>query len=203
MSEQQVGGQPLLEVTGLECSYGRLQVLFGVSVTVPDGGRVALLGTNGAGKSTLLRTIAGLLEPHAGTVRFDGHDLRGLSPDERVGLGMTLVEGGRATFPSLTVEDHDRQLELCKEIVARGLSVHATEALLKQQAPAEKEANGERESTPSFKTAHVQGLEDELRQKLATRVSIKLKAKDKGQVVIGFDSTDDFERIVETFRKAA
>jgi ParB family chromosome partitioning protein len=53
------------------------------------------------------------------------------------------------------------------------------------------------------KTAHVQAIEDELRQRLATRVQIKLKARDRGQVVIGFDSTDDFERIVETFRKAA
>jgi ABC-type branched-subunit amino acid transport system ATPase component len=108
VSEQRDGGQPLLEVTGLECSYGPLQVLFGVSVMVPDGGRVALLGTNGAGKSTLLRTVAGLLEPDAGTIRFDGRDLAGLAPDERVGLGMTLVEGGRATFPSLTVEENIR-----------------------------------------------------------------------------------------------
>jgi branched-chain amino acid transport system ATP-binding protein len=107
VSEQQ-DRQPLLEVVGLECSYGPLQVLFGVSVEVPEGDRVALLGTNGAGKSTLLRAIAGLLEPDAGTIRFAGHDLAGLSPAARVELGMTLVEGGRATFPSLTVAENLR-----------------------------------------------------------------------------------------------
>jgi branched-chain amino acid transport system ATP-binding protein len=102
------GDPPLLEVAGLECSYGPLQVLFGVSVEVPEGGRVALLGTNGAGKSTLLRTVGGLIEPDAGTIRFAGHDLAGLSPAARVELGLTLVEGGRATFPSLTVEENLR-----------------------------------------------------------------------------------------------
>jgi len=108
VSEQDDGGRPLLEVAGLQCSYGPLQVLFGVSLDVPDGGRVALLGTNGAGKSTLLRAIAGLIESDAGTIRFDGQDLAGLSPAARVGLGMTLVEGGRATFPSLSIEENLR-----------------------------------------------------------------------------------------------
>jgi len=101
-------GEPLLEVAELDCSYGPLQVLFGVSLQVPDRGRVALLGTNGAGKSTLLRAVAGLLTPTAGTVRFAGEDVTGLDPHELVGRGMTLVEGGRATFPSLTVGDNLR-----------------------------------------------------------------------------------------------
>ena len=51
------------------------------------------------------------------------------------------------------------------------------------------------------KTAHVKGLEDELRQRLAVRVEIKVKSKDKGQIVIGFDSNDDFERILEALKK--
>jgi len=101
-------GEPLLEVTGLDCSYGPLQVLFGVSIEVPDGGRVALLGTNGAGKSTLLRSVAGLVPATAGTVRFGGEDVTALAPHERVTLGITLVEGGRATFPSLTVAENLR-----------------------------------------------------------------------------------------------
>jgi ABC-type branched-subunit amino acid transport system ATPase component len=53
---------PLLEVDDVDFSYGPLQVLFGVSLTVPTGSRIAILGTNGAGKSTLLRVIAGLAE---------------------------------------------------------------------------------------------------------------------------------------------
>src|SRR5437763_13416732 len=89
-------GEPLLEVAELDCSYGPLQVLFGVFLQVPDGGRVALLGTNGAGKSTLLRAVAGLLTPAAGTIRFAGEDVTGLDPYELVARGMTLVEGGRA-----------------------------------------------------------------------------------------------------------
>jgi branched-chain amino acid transport system ATP-binding protein len=101
-------GKPLLEVAKLDCSYGPLQVLFSVSLDVPDGGRVALLGTNGAGKSTLLRTVAGLIAPGAGSIRFAGEDVTGLAPHERVGRGITLVEGGRATFPSLTVADNLR-----------------------------------------------------------------------------------------------
>ena len=101
-------GKPLLEVAELDCSYGPLQVLFSVSLDVPDGGRVALLGTNGAGKSTLLRAVAGLIAPGAGSIRFAGEDVTGLAPHERVGRGITLVEGGRATFPSLTVADNLR-----------------------------------------------------------------------------------------------
>ena len=108
MSEPPNAGPPLLEVTDLDCSYGPLQVLFDVGLSVPDGGRVALLGTNGAGKSTLLRALAGLLVPDRGRVRFAGQDLAKLRPDDRVALGMTLVEGGRATFPSLTVAENIR-----------------------------------------------------------------------------------------------
>src|SRR5438445_4934956 len=102
------GDVALLEVRGLEVSYGPLQVLFGVDLTVDTGAQVALLGTNGAGKSTLLRTIAGLVEPTAGEVRFKDQDITGLSPRRRVELGLTLVEGGRAVFPSLTVLENLR-----------------------------------------------------------------------------------------------
>ena len=101
-------GEQLLEVVELDCSYGPLQVLFGVSLEVPAGGQVALLGTNGAGKSTLLRAVAGLVPASAGRVCFDGEDITALAPYERVALGITLVEGGRATFPSLTVADNLR-----------------------------------------------------------------------------------------------
>jgi ABC-type branched-subunit amino acid transport system ATPase component len=98
-------GDPLLAVEGVCFSYGPLQVLFDVDLTVPAGGRVGLLGTNGAGKSTLLRVVAGLGRPTAGSVRFDGRDITDLPTEDRVALGMTLLEGGRATFPSLTVAE--------------------------------------------------------------------------------------------------
>jgi ParB family chromosome partitioning protein len=101
------------------------------------------------------------------------------------------------------VPERERQIALCKEIIARGLSVHATEAFLKQPPPEEPSANGGSSSPkPAVeKTAHVQSLEDELRQKLSTRVEIRLRDKDKGQIVLGFESNDDFERLLEALRK--
>ena len=88
---------------------------------------------------------------------------------------------------------------MCKEIIARGLSVHATEAFIKH--PVEEATASPSPRTPQEKTSHVKGLEDELRQKLATRVEIRLRAKDKGQIVLGFESNDDFERLLEALRK--
>ncbi|MFN2537231.1 MAG: ABC transporter ATP-binding protein [Mycobacteriales bacterium] len=92
----------------VDASYGPLQVLFGASLAVPAGGRVALLGTNGAGKSTLLKVASGLLPPSRGRVCFDGRDITRLAPEDRVRLGLTQIGGGRATFPSLTVLDNLR-----------------------------------------------------------------------------------------------
>jgi ParB family chromosome partitioning protein len=103
------------------------------------------------------------------------------------------------------VPDRDRQSSLAKEIVARGLSVHAAEAYLKQLAAAKSEGapepSGSEPRTPAGKTAHVQGIEDELRQKLGLRVEIKVKGKDKGHIVLGFESNDDFERVLEVLRR--
>ena len=105
------------------------------------------------------------------------------------------------------VSDRERLVALAKEIIARGLSVHATEAMLKQQTaaattkeePEETSDDGAKER--SFKTMHVQGIEDELRKKLGVKLEIKVRAKDKGQIVLGFESNDDFERLVEALRK--
>jgi ParB family chromosome partitioning protein len=103
------------------------------------------------------------------------------------------------------IPEPDRQIALAKETIAKNLSVHALEHLAKQQREEAVAAGGGDAGAKAVieKTAHVQAIEDELRQKLATRVQIKLKARDKGQVVIAFDTNDDFERIVDTFRKAA
>jgi ParB family chromosome partitioning protein len=105
------------------------------------------------------------------------------------------------------ITDPARQLSLCNEIIARGLSVHGTEAHLKQTAQLEQESqaksqeSGHQSHHAVEKTAHVQGIEDELRQKLATRVEIRLRAKDRGQIVLSFESNDDFERLIEALRK--
>jgi ParB family chromosome partitioning protein len=103
------------------------------------------------------------------------------------------------------ISDPARQIALSKEIIARGLSVHATEAYLKQFAAEEKARDeGERgRNGPSVpeKTAHVQSIENELRQKLSLRVEIRVKGKDKGQIVLAFESNDDFERVLDVLRR--
>jgi ParB family chromosome partitioning protein len=102
------------------------------------------------------------------------------------------------------LHDAARVVSLAKETIAKNLSVHALEQQAKQQKTEVAAAGGHAPAKAAVeKTAHVQAIEDELRQKLATRVSINLKGKDKGQIVFGFESTDDFERIVDAFRKAA
>jgi ABC-type branched-subunit amino acid transport system ATPase component len=98
----------LLQLDAIDVSYGPLQVLFDVSLDVEEGQTVALLGTNGAGTSRLLKAAAGLVAPEAGTVRFAGEDVTQRTPEARVERGLTLVEGGKSTFPSLTVAENIR-----------------------------------------------------------------------------------------------
>ena len=99
---------PLLACRGIDFSYGQLQVLFGVDLTVDEGEIVALLGTNGAGKSTLLRVISGLGMPSRGTVRFRGADITYRDPGSRLRLGITQIPGGRAIFGPMTVVENLR-----------------------------------------------------------------------------------------------
>jgi branched-chain amino acid transport system ATP-binding protein len=98
----------LLKVDGLDCRYGLLQAVRGVSFEVAQGEIVALIGANGAGKTTLLRSIAGAHRPHTGTVTFDGADVTRLPAHRRVSLGIALVPEGRRLFPTLTVEENLR-----------------------------------------------------------------------------------------------
>jgi branched-chain amino acid transport system ATP-binding protein len=98
----------LLEVRELDCRYGLLQAVRGVSLEVRQGETVALIGANGAGKTTLLRSIAGAHRPHAGRVLFDGVDITRVPAHRRVSLGLALVPEGRRLFPSLTVEENLR-----------------------------------------------------------------------------------------------
>ena len=93
----------LLEVQDIAVAYGKLRAVKGVSFTVRRGEVVALLGSNGSGKSTLLRTIAGVLTPSAGRVRFDGGDITGW-PSHRVARrGLRLVPEGRGLLARMSV----------------------------------------------------------------------------------------------------
>jgi branched-chain amino acid transport system ATP-binding protein len=96
----------VLDVDELDCRYGLLQAVRGVSFELAQGEIVALIGANGAGKTTLLRSIAGAHRPHAGRVTFDGADVTRLPAHRRVSLGIALVPEGRRLFPTLTVEEN-------------------------------------------------------------------------------------------------
>ena len=96
----------MLEVEALEAGYGEARALEGVSLSVGPGEIVALLGPNGAGKSTLLNTVAGLVRPRAGTIRWEGRDLARVHAHDVVAHGLVLVPEGRRLFASMTVEDN-------------------------------------------------------------------------------------------------
>ncbi|MCZ2829294.1 ABC transporter ATP-binding protein [Modestobacter sp. VKM Ac-2986] len=97
----------LLELEDLTASYGPVQVLDGVSLSVPDNGAVGILGANGAGKTTTLRAISGTVRT-GGRIVFDGRDIRGLRPDQVAALGIAHVPEGRGTLGDLTVRDNLR-----------------------------------------------------------------------------------------------
>ncbi|HIU64531.1 MAG TPA: ABC transporter ATP-binding protein [Candidatus Avacidaminococcus intestinavium] len=93
----------MLKVEDLVVAYGGIEALKGVTVEVPEGKIITLIGANGAGKSTLLRTIIGLVKPVKGTVSYDGQDITGLNSQKIVKTGITLVPEGRRVFANLTV----------------------------------------------------------------------------------------------------
>jgi branched-chain amino acid transport system ATP-binding protein len=96
----------ILEVKDLSVSYGAIQALKGVSLTLDKGEIVTLIGANGAGKSTTLRAIMGLVPPVSGSVDYDGQPLARRPTHEIVRSGMTLVPEGRAIFANLTVREN-------------------------------------------------------------------------------------------------
>lgn len=93
----------MLKVDNLVVAYGGIEALKGVSIQVPEGKIVTLIGANGAGKSTLLRTIMGLVKPKSGSIDYDGIAINGLNSQQIVQNGITLVPEGRRVFANLTV----------------------------------------------------------------------------------------------------
>jgi len=98
--------QALLEVEALDAYYGDFQALFGVSLQVPPGEAVAIIGANGAGKSTLLKSIAGLLRGRPEAIRLAGTAIGGRPAFEIAARGIALVPEGRRLFASLSVEEN-------------------------------------------------------------------------------------------------
>ena len=128
-----------------------------------------------------------------------------LTPEVQDGVRLNQISEAHAKLLK-GIKSKERQVALFKQIVAMGLSVKATEALIREQKEAAgdgaAETNGSHDAGDGApKTAHVKGIEDELRQKLATHVEIKLRGKDKGQILLRFETNDDFERLMEVLRK--
>jgi ParB family chromosome partitioning protein len=128
-----------------------------------------------------------------------------LPPDVQESVRVGQLSTGHAKLLR-GVNDQAEQSRIAKDIVARGMSVHGTEAYIKQGSvePAAVDPGPKEEaaSPPADeKTAHVRALEDEIRQKLGLRVEIRVKGSDRGQIVLGFESNDDFERLLEVLRR--
>ena len=107
-----IGSENILEVKNIEVAYNKvILALHDVSLTIPKGKIVALLGANGAGKSTTLKSISTMLasekgEVTKGTIKYDGTEIKKQNPSEMVGLGMVQVLEGRRCFGHLTVEEN-------------------------------------------------------------------------------------------------
>jgi branched-chain amino acid transport system ATP-binding protein len=97
----------LLEIDELRVGYG-FPVLMGISFEVEEGETAVLFGLNGAGKTTTVATIAGLLKPDSGAIRYDGTDIAGRPPTQLVSQGIALVPEGRRVFPALSVGNNLR-----------------------------------------------------------------------------------------------
>jgi ParB family chromosome partitioning protein len=123
-----------------------------------------------------------------------------LEPEVQEGLRTNQITEGHAKLLK-GVKNRERQVRIFRQIVAQGLTLKGTEPLIRQSRGEEPETNGEQTEHSEWRTNHVQAMEDEIRQKLAVKVEIKLRAKDKGQIVLRFDSNDDFMRLLEVLKR--
>ncbi len=96
----------MLTIEKLQVAYGKVQALWDVTLAVPDGEIVALVGANGAGKTTLLKTVSGLLRRQSGSITYDGKHIEEASPPEIVKHGVVHVPEGRKLFPEMAVIDN-------------------------------------------------------------------------------------------------
>ncbi|HEV2328855.1 MAG TPA: ABC transporter ATP-binding protein [Verrucomicrobiae bacterium] len=96
----------MLEIKNLAVNYGAIAALHGISLSVPNGQIVTLIGANGAGKTTTLKTISGLLKPASGEISYEGQNIAGLPPHRIVALGVSQSPEGRMIFANLTVHEN-------------------------------------------------------------------------------------------------
>jgi ParB family transcriptional regulator, chromosome partitioning protein len=131
-------------------------------------------------------------------------NLLDLAPEVQEGVRLGQISEAHAKLLK-GVKNRGRQVTLFKQIVAMGLSVKATEALVREQKETPSEPAADEPDAPAGngeeKSNHVRSIEDELRGRLATPIEIKLRGKDRGQIVLRFESNDDFMRLLEQLRK--
>lgn len=129
----------MLEIVDIHTSYGRTEVIHGVSLTVPDDGVVAIMGHNGAGKTSLLRAAVGLLPAKAGKIHFDGKDITKMAPSKRVKHGIAYVPQGQQSFGQLSAMENLQVVadgrKRGKELIAESLDLFpALKELLTRKA---------------------------------------------------------------------
>lgn len=96
----------MLELKDIDVNYGAIQALKKLSLEVPAGEIVTLIGANGAGKTTTLKSISGLLRPRSGSISFEGQEIHKLAPEKIVGLGISQVPEGRRVFAQMSVHEN-------------------------------------------------------------------------------------------------
>ena len=100
----------MLELKDVRAAYGRIEVLHGVDLVVPEGSVVALLGPNGGGKTTTLKVASGQMTPTTGCVHLAGRHVNGANPDALARIGVCTIPEGRGVFPNLTVRENLRMV---------------------------------------------------------------------------------------------
>jgi branched-chain amino acid transport system ATP-binding protein len=109
-ADVEAGPPPVLELVGVRAAYGRIEVLHGVDLVVPQGAVVALLGPNGGGKTTTLKVASGQMVPTAGCLHLGGRHVNGVAPDALARIGVCTIPEGRGIFPNLTVRENLRMV---------------------------------------------------------------------------------------------
>ena len=135
---------PALELVDVHAGYGRIEVLHGVTFSVPTGCVYALLGPNGGGKSTTLQVIGGRIKPTSGCVHVAGTHVNGARPDALTRAGVSSIPEGRGIFPNLTVEENLRMWTF-----AAGLSTRDVQERAFSRFPRLKERRKQRAGTMS------------------------------------------------------
>ena len=126
-----------LEIKDIDSFYGTSHILHGVSLSIPDGGLVSVLGRNGAGKTTLLRAVIGVVAPKSGTISFRGKDVTRLKTHHRARMGISYVPQGRDIIPDLTVTEN---LELA--MLGKGMANGGTPDFVFEYFPALRDMTG-------------------------------------------------------------